>query len=44
MCDFHARSAGQNWEDALRADTRAILINALAAGSKDREENGRSCS
>ncbi len=42
MCDFHARSAEQNWEDAKRADIRAILISARAADSKDREENGRS--
>jgi len=44
MCDFHARSAGQKLEDARHAGTRAILISARAADSKDREENGRSSS
>ncbi len=40
MCDFHARSAAKNLEGALHAGTRAILINARAAGSKDREKMG----
>lgn len=42
MHDFHARNAVMKSEDVLPAGTRAILINALDADSKDRENNGRS--
>jgi hypothetical protein len=42
MHDFHAHNAVMKSEDVLPAGTRAILINALDADSKDRENNGRS--
>lgn len=42
MCAFPARSVEQSLEDARHAGTRAIIISALAAALKDREENGRS--
>ncbi len=44
MCGSHALNAARSLEDALHAGTRAILISAQAAGSKDREENGRGSS
>jgi len=42
MHGSHARSAVMRLEDVLPAGTRATLINARNAGSKDREDNGRS--
>lgn len=44
MRDSHARSAELILEDVCDAGTRAILINAMNADSKDREKNGRSSS
>lgn len=38
--DYPARSAERILEDVCAAGTRAILISALHADSKDREENG----
>jgi len=40
MRGSHVLSAARNSEDARAAGTRATLINALIAGSKDREKMG----